>query len=221
MSKRYTPAFGGTPRVLCQPAGRKATWIDCVTANLPVDGKAGYEPGCTAQVLDGVAGSQFYINTGTATSCAFRAVQAISMAERIVTVTGTQLIMTAADHDGKILVLDRAAGMDVLLPAATAGMRFRMIIKTTFTGNGSVQCSSAGGTMIGHALMGNNSDNAVVDWQAVAGSAINTIDLLGTGNSTGGMAGQEMEFIGIAAGLYFVSIRGDAAGTEATPFSSV
>ena len=73
--------------------------------------------------------------------------------------------------------------------------------------------------MIGHALMGNNSDNTVVDWQALAASTYDTIDLFGTANSTGGIEGQEIEIIGLAANRWFVSIRGDAAGTEATPFA--
>lgn len=138
---------------------------------------------------------------------------------RVVVVTAATLAVTEADHDGKIIVLDRAAGIAVTLPAAAAGLRFRFIVKTTFTGAASIKSASGTDVMIGHALMGNNTDNSVADWPAVAGSTIDTIDMLGTANSTGGMAGQEVEIIGLAANLWFVSIRGDAAGTEATPFA--
>ena len=67
--------------------------------------------------------------------------------------------------------------------------------------------------------MGNNTDNSVVSWQAVAANTYDTIDMLGTSNSTGGMAGQIVEIEGLAANLWYVRITGDAAGTEATPFA--
>lgn len=139
---------------------------------------------------------------------------------RVVVVTDATLAVTEADHDGRIIVLDRAAGIAVTLPAAAAGLRFRFIVKTTFTGAASIKSVSGADVMIGHALMGNNTDNTVVDWPAVAASTLDTIDLFGTANSTGGIEGQEIEIIGLATNLWFVSIRGDAAGTEATPFAN-
>lgn len=75
MSKRFTPAYGGNPRQHCIPSNMKALWADCTTANIPADGVAGYESGCFLQVYDGAANAQFYINTGTKTSCAFKSVR--------------------------------------------------------------------------------------------------------------------------------------------------
>jgi hypothetical protein len=138
---------------------------------------------------------------------------------KIVPCTASTLTVTEALHDGKIIMLDLAAGIAVTLPAAAAGLRFRFIVKTTFTGAASIKSVSGADVMIGHALMGNNSDNSVVDWQALASSTYDTIDLFGTANSTGGIAGQEIEIIGLATNLWFVTMRGDAAGTEATPFA--
>ena len=141
-------------------------------------------------------------------------------ASNIVNVTSATLTLDAFQHDGRIMVLDRAAGIAVTLPTAAAGLRFRFIVKTTFTGAASIKSATGADIMIGHALMGNNSDNTVVDWQSVAASTNDTIDLFGTANSTGGIEGQEIEIIGLAANRWFVSIRGDAAGTEATPFAN-
>jgi hypothetical protein len=138
----------------------------------------------------------------------------------VVNATAATLTVTEADHHNKIIVLDRAGGIAVTLPAAAAGLRFRFIIKTTFTGAASIKSVAGTDIMIGHALMGNNTDNSVVDWPATAADTFDTIDMLGTSNSTGGMAGQEIEIIGLAAALWFVTIRGDAAGTEATPFAN-
>lgn len=143
-----------------------------------------------------------------------------SVAARVVNVTASTIALTEDDHDGKIITLNLAAGIAVTLPAAKAGLRFRLIVGTTFTGAASIKSATGADVMIGHALMGNNSDNTVVDWQAVAGSTLDTIDLFGTANSTGGMAGQEIIIEGLAANLWFVTMRGDAAGTEATPFAN-
>ena len=146
--------------------------------------------------------------------------RAADVSTRIVNATSSTLAVTEAAHDGKTIVLDRAAGIAVTLPVASAGLKFRFVIKTTFTGAASIKSVAGADIMIGHALMGNDSDNTVVDWQALAASTIDTIDLLGTGNSTGGIAGQVITIEGLAANLWYVEIRGDAAGTEATPFAN-
>ena len=146
--------------------------------------------------------------------------RAADVSTRIVNCTASTLAVTEAAHSDKTIVLDLAAGIAVTLPAAAAGLKFRFIVKTTFTGAASIKSATGADIMIGHAIMGNNTDNAVVNWQAVAGSTIDTIDMLGTGNSTGGMAGQEIEIEGLAANLWYVKIIGDAAGTEATPFAN-
>ena len=99
-------------------------------------------------------------------------------------------------------------------------MNFRFIIKTTFTGAASIKSVLSADTMIGWAIMGNDLDNTVVSWQSVAASTNDTIDMLGTANSTGGMAGQLVRIEGLAVNLWYVTIYGDAAGTEATPFAN-
>lgn len=169
--------------------------------------------------LDVESGGSLKIAGTTVDATAAELNRAADVSTRIVNCTASTLTVTEALHSDAIIVLDRAAGIAVTLPAASAGLRFRFIVKTTFTGAASIKSVAGTDTMIGHALMGNNTDNIVVDWPAVAASAFDTIDLLGTANSTGGMAGQEIEIIGLASSLWFVSIRGDAAGNEATPFA--
>lgn len=159
------------------------------------------------------------IAIGATTATATEINQAADVSGKIVNCTDSTLTVTEALHNGRIIVLDRAAGIAVTLPAAAAGLWFRFIVKTTFTGAASIKSVSGADIMIGGALMGNNSDNSVVEWPAIASSTYDTIDLLGTSNSTGGMAGQEIEIIGLATNLWYVRIRGDAAGSEATPFA--
>ena len=146
--------------------------------------------------------------------------RAADVSTRVVDCTASTLVVTEADHDGRTIVLDRPAGIAVTLPVASAGLRFRFVVKTDFTGAATIKSVSGADIMIGHALMGNNTDNAVVDWQSVAASTNDTIDMFGTANSTGGLAGQVVTIEGLAANRWLVEIRGDAAGTEATPFAN-
>jgi len=185
--------------------------------------EAGHQPNRMYVDNDGnihLNGSVLYTDeVGTAVDAAELG-RAADAASRVVNCTASTLAVTEALHDGKIITLNRAAGIAVTLPVAAAGLHFRFIVGTTFTGAASIKSVTGADIMIGHALMGNNSDNTVVDWQSIASDTNDTIDLLGTSNSTGGMAGEEIEIIGLAANLWFVSIRGDAAGTEATPFAN-
>jgi hypothetical protein len=161
-----------------------------------------------ANILDGVVATAVELN------------RTCDVSTRIVNCTTATLAVTEADHSGKTIVLDRAAGIAVTLPAAASGLKFRFIVKTTFTSAASIKSVAGADIMIGYAIMGNDSDNTIVRWPVVAGDTADTIDLLGTSNSTGGLAGQEIEIEGLAANLWFVKIVGDAAGTEATPFTN-
>lgn len=210
---------GGTSLVFSD-SGEYVTLLSVETANgtyrwrvLSYDGVTG--PTTTVDALS-IGGT---LLTATATELNRIADQSA----RTVTETTATLAVTVAAHDGKTIVLDRAGGIAVTLPdadAAAVGAKFRFIVKTTFTGAASIKSSRSADIMIGHAIMGNNSDNTVVNWQATAADTFDTIDLLGTSNSTGGMAGQVMEIECIAANTWFVKIVGDAAGTEATPFAN-
>lgn len=172
-------------------------------------------------VLDGLTASAAELNTlDGILATAAELNRAADVSTRVVNCTAATLTVTEADHCNKTIVLDRAAGIAATLPAAAAGLKFRFIVKTTFSGAASIKSATGADIMIGYALMGNDFDNNVVRWPVVAADTADTIDLLGTGNSTGGMAGQEIEIEGLAANLWFVKIVGDAAGTEATPFTN-
>ena len=146
--------------------------------------------------------------------------RACDVSTRVVDATAATLVVTEAAHDGKTIVLDRAGGIAVTLPVASAGLKFRFVVKTTFTGAASIKSVAGTDVMIGHALMGNDTDNTTVLFQSLAATTNDTIDLFGTANSTGGIAGQVITIEGLAANLWYVEIIGDAAGTEATPFAN-
>lgn len=157
---------------------------------------------------------------GTLASTAAEIDRVADTSARVVEATAATLVVTEADHDGKTISLDRAAGIAVTLPVPVAGMRFRFVVKTTFTGAASIKSVAGTHIMIGHAILGNDTDNTVVMWQSVAASTNDTIDLYGTANSTGGIAGQVIDITALSSTVWHVVIAGDAAGTEATPFSN-
>jgi hypothetical protein len=135
-----------------------------------------------------------------------------------VNVTGSSVALTSALHAGKVVTLNRAAGIAVTLPAATgSGDKYRLLVGTTFTGAATVKVVG-NDIMKGTALLFQDSADTVVGFATAADS--DTIDLLGTANSTGGIAGESIELIDIAADTWYVNIVSDAGGTEATPFSA-
>jgi hypothetical protein len=219
MSRKLRPGFKDAKGII--ETGFDYNGLIAEGTTVPTAGTTGYSPGGLFFKRSSTAGGQLYINEGTASSCAFNPLNysAITPAGMVVPVTSSSLTITAASHHGKIMVLDLAAGIAITLPAASAGLWFRFVIKTTFTGASSIKSVTGADIMIGHATMGNDSTNSTVDFQATAANTYDTIDMLGTGNSTGGIEGQYIEIIGLATNLWFVQIQGDAAGTEATPFA--
>lgn len=141
-------------------------------------------------------------------------------------VVAATIALTAALHANKTVTLNRAAGIAVTLPAATGtGNKYRVIVGTTFTGAATVKVANATDYFIGVAQMGIDGGTAVPHQYPTANTGTvatesDTIDMLGTSNSTGGIKGQVMEFEDIASAVFAVLVRGDAAATEATPFSA-
>lgn len=187
---------------------------------VPTDGTSGYSKGAYFNKLDGTAGSLQYVNEGTATSCDFNAYTPTLASSQVVQATAATLTVTEALHQNRVIALNRAGGIAVTLPTAAPGLHFTFIVQTTFTGAASIKSVTGADIMIGHALMGNDSDNTTVLWQSLAATTNDTLDLFGTANSTGGIAGQKIEIWGLAVNVWHVEMTGDAAGTEATPFAN-
>jgi len=135
-----------------------------------------------------------------------------------VSATASTLTVTKALHANKVVVLSLAAGIAVTLPAATgSGDEYKFIVGLTFTGAASIKVVG-NDIMKGTAVLFQDGGDAVVGFNTAADS--DTIDLLGTANSTGGMIGERIDLIDIAADTWSVRIVSDAGGTEATPFSA-
>jgi hypothetical protein len=143
---------------------------------------------------------------------------AADMSTRLVSASAATLAVTAADHDGKIIVLNRAAGVTATLPAATgSGAVFRFTVGTAVTSNSDVIKVADNTDVMSGSLY-------VTDQAAGTGTEFSTTTTSDTitmnGSTTGGLAGGVLTLIDIATNLYAVQGNIIATGVEATPFSA-
>lgn len=136
---------------------------------------------------------------------------------RVIAVTAATLAVTEATHDGTTIVLDRAAGITLTLPAATgSGARIRIVNKTTVTSNNHIVQVVGDDTMTGTAWMANDVDGTVSGFETAADSDTITMN----GSTKGGLKGDVIQLEDIAADLWSVQCFLQGTGTEATPFSA-
>jgi hypothetical protein len=136
----------------------------------------------------------------------------------VVDVTASTLTVTQAAHGWRFVTLNRAAGIAVTLPAAAGtGARYHFIIGTAVTSNATtIKVADADDVMVGNALMATDDGNTPNMFKAASGDDTITFD----GSTTGGIKGDSVELVDIAANTWWVRVVGAATGSEATPFSA-
>jgi hypothetical protein len=143
--------------------------------------------------------------------------RACDASTRIVNATAATLTVTEASHDNKVITLNRAAGIAVTLPAATgSGTKLLFVLGTTVTSNTTTIKVVGDDTMTGTCIALQDGGDTMVGFETASDS--DTITWNGT--TTGGVKGDSVELIDIAADLWFVRVVQSATGTEATPFSA-
>lgn len=143
--------------------------------------------------------------------------RATDLSGRIVNVTSATVTITEAAHEGRTVVLDRAAGIAVTLPAASgSGGRYRFVLKTTVTSNATTIKVVGNDVMAGLALLSQDSADTTVVFETAADT--DTVSF--NGSTTGGIAGAIVELEDIAADTWCVRVSSAATGTEATPFAA-
>lgn len=142
----------------------------------------------------------------------------ISGADSIVSATAATLAVTSAAHAGRTVLLDRAAGQAVTLPAATGtGNVYKFFVLTTITSNTTtIKVADATDVMAGMAIIGNDGGDTASIFETAADSDTITFD----GDTTGGIKGAVVELQDVATNLWSVVVRSAATNTEATPFSA-
>lgn len=128
--------------------------------------------------------------------------------------TITDATATLTDFEaGGLIVVNRAAGCTITLPAATgSGYSYTITTIVDQTGDLVIQAPDASNVMQGVAL----TDMSGVIWPTA--DATDTITLNGT--TSGGLKGTRVELVDVAANTWNVLVIGEASGTEVTPFSA-
>lgn len=118
----------------------------------------------------------------------------------------------------RMLVLDRAAGVTVTLPAASgSGDVYKFVVGTAVSSNNDiVKVANATDVMAGRCYMLQDGGDTLVGFET-AGST-DTVTL--NGSTTGGQAGDVIELVDIKSGLFLVVCHCTGTGSEATPFSA-
>lgn len=131
-------------------------------------------------------------------------------------VTAATLTVTSASA-GKVIPLNRAAGIAVTLPAAIgSGAEYRFYVGTTVTSNSTTIKVVGNDIMVGTAIVANDTDASASIFETASDS--DTITFNGT--TTGGIKGAWVELVDVATDTWWVRITGAATGSEATPFSA-
>lgn len=134
-----------------------------------------------------------------------------------VSITGASQSVNANSHANRMLVLDRAGGIAVTLPAAVGtGDKYQFFVKTTFTSSATIKVANSTDVMSGYATLLQDAADTVAAFETAATS--DTITMNGT--TTGGLLGTHIHLIDAASGLWAVEMVGAATGIEATPFSA-
>ena len=143
----------------------------------------------------------------------------------IVNVTASTLSVTSLAHAGRLITLNRAAGIAVTLPAAIgSGDVYRFVVGTTFTAAASIAVPNSTDYMVGTATLYADGGDTVVGFATANTGTVatesDTISLFGTANAQGGIKGEEVVLTDIASAVWHVRLVSDAGGTEASPFSA-
>lgn len=142
---------------------------------------------------------------------------ALADANRIVNCTASTLTVSAALHSGRIVTLNRAAGIAVTLPAATkTGCIYLFFIGTTITSNSTVfSKGNASDVISGIATINETAGPLTTGF--LSASNTNTVTLNGT--TTGGILGDWLQFVDVGTNQWMFSCMMAGSGTIATPFS--
>jgi len=142
----------------------------------------------------------------------------VSLPVAPINATASTLAVTKDVHAGKLVTLNRAAGIAVTLqPATGSGALYRFFVGTTITSNSTtIKVANASDTMVGGAIVMQDSGSTVIAFEAATTDDTITFN----GSTTGGIKGDIVVVEDVAANLWRVELLVSGTGTEATPFSA-
>lgn len=134
---------------------------------------------------------------------------------RLVSVTTATVTVTPFNHDEKVILFNRAAGVTATLPAATgSGNHFTFAVAKTLTGNGVIQVANTTDVIRGGITLQTDTSGITVPTTATS----DTITM--NGSTQGGIIGSVVHLTDFASGTYLVEGNLISTGAESTPFSA-
>lgn len=142
----------------------------------------------------------------------------LALESKMVVVSASAVTLVEADHAGKVIVLDRAAGTTVTLPATSGkGATYTIVVRTTVTSNNDiVKVANTSDSFVGRALACADGGSSVNGWEVVSGDDTITLN----GGTKGGYAGDTIQIMDIGGNLFVVNAFLNQTASEATPFSA-
>lgn len=136
----------------------------------------------------------------------------------VVNATASTLTVTRATHGNRVITLNRAAGIAVTLPvAAGTGAKYTFFCGTTVTSNSTtIKVPDTSGTMSGICITLQDGGDTMVGFETAA----DTDTITWNGTTTGGVLGDSVDLIDVAANKWLARVFQSSTGTEATPFSA-
>lgn len=124
-----------------------------------------------------------------------------------------------AEESGALVMLDRAAGHVITLPAPAVGMEFEFLASVAVTTNAyKVITNAATVFLVGGVIMGDVTVAQSGDYFEADGTTI--VALSANGSTTGGLLGERYKVTCISATQWAIEGVTHGAGTLATPFAT-
>lgn len=156
-------------------------------------------------------------DTGYLMSGSSNVTQNVEASSRLLAAGATKTL-TAAD-DGKIVLLNTAAGSIVTLPAASgSGVKYEFVVSVIATSNShKIQVANASDIIQGIILTLSDDSAAVLAYAAGVSDDTITLNRSTTGSTK---VGERIVIADVATNTWAVSGVTASTGTEATPFSA-
>ena len=142
--------------------------------------------------------------------------------DSVVNATASTLAVTQHNHAGKVVTLNRAAGIAVTLPAAEgSGLEFEFLVGTTVTSNTTtIKVANASDVFVG--FVAQAADGGATSNLYETAATDDTITL--NGSTTGGIKGDRFKLRDVKLdgtnAVWVLDGLTSATGTEATPLSA-
>lgn len=148
-----------------------------------------------------------------------------NLAAKRAVISGLGLTRTLNEGEsGSVIVLDKADGITVTLPAVTAGARpgtfFDFMVSVTSTSVGYKIITGAATELMVGAILNCDTDsaNAVAIWPSLVGTSNISVNL--NGGTKGGIKGDTIRVTNLNATTWQVSGITNGTGVVATPFAT-